>query len=115
MDAKITLSFNEDIIGKAKRFADANNISLSRLTEFLYSKITSGNYTQLEDLPIADWLYRGISGGRSQFYEPHVGTSLDKTGRRARLSLGGAQSFLAHALGAASGNELVNAAPATRQ
>lgn len=56
MDAKITLSFNEDIIGKAKRFADDNNISLSRLTEFLYSKITSGHYRQLEDLPVADWV-----------------------------------------------------------
>lgn len=56
MDAKITLSFNEDIISKAKRFADDNNISLSRLTEFLYSKITSAHYQQLEDLPVADWV-----------------------------------------------------------
>ncbi len=56
MDAKITLSFNEEIIGKAKKFADDNNISLSRLTEFLYSKITSGHYKQLEDLPVADWV-----------------------------------------------------------
>ena len=56
MDAKITLRFNEDIISKAKRFADDNNISLSRLTEFLYSKITSAHYQQLEDLPVADWV-----------------------------------------------------------
>ena len=56
MDAKITLSFNEEIIGKAKKFADDNNISLSRLTEFLYSKITSSHYQQLEDLPVADWV-----------------------------------------------------------
>jgi hypothetical protein len=40
MDAKITLSFDEAIITKAKRFADDNNISLSRLTEFLFSKVT---------------------------------------------------------------------------
>ena len=56
MDAKITLSFNEAIISKAKKFADDNNISLSRLTEFLYSKITSSHYKQLEDLPVADWV-----------------------------------------------------------
>jgi len=56
MDAKITLSFDEEIIGKAKKFADDNNISLSRLTEFLYSKITSGHYKQLEDLPVANWV-----------------------------------------------------------
>jgi hypothetical protein len=56
MDAKITLSFDETVIDRAKQFAEANNISLSRLTEFLYSKITSGHYKHLEDLPISDWV-----------------------------------------------------------
>jgi hypothetical protein len=56
MDAKITLSFDEDIIVKAKKFASENNISLSRLTEFLYSKMTSKNYESLENLPISDWV-----------------------------------------------------------
>jgi hypothetical protein len=56
MDAKITLSFDEAVIEKAKQYAEANNISLSRLTEFLYSKITSGHYKNLEDLPISDWV-----------------------------------------------------------
>ena len=62
MDAKITLSFNKDVISKAKNFAEDNNISLSRLTEFLYSKITSGHYQQLEDLPIADWVNQIAEG-----------------------------------------------------
>jgi hypothetical protein len=56
MDAKITLSFDAEVIDKAKRFADNNNISLSRLTEFLYRKITSHNYQSLEDLPLSDWI-----------------------------------------------------------
>ena len=56
MDAKITLSFDKDIIVKAKKFASENNISLSRLTEFLYSKMTSKNYESLENLPISDWV-----------------------------------------------------------
>ncbi len=56
MDTKITLSFNELVIDKAKRFADKNNMSLSRLTEFLYEKITSGNYNSLEDFEISDWV-----------------------------------------------------------
>ncbi len=56
MDAKITLSFDENIIGKAKKFADDQNISLSRLTEFLYSRMVSGNYKNLEALPVADWV-----------------------------------------------------------
>lgn len=56
MDAKITLSFDQEVINKAKKFAGSHNISLSRLTEFLYAKITSGHYDQLEDLPISDWV-----------------------------------------------------------
>lgn len=62
MDAKITLRFNQEVIQKAKSFADSNNISLSRLTEFLYSKITSGHYQQLEDLPLADWVSKVAEG-----------------------------------------------------
>jgi hypothetical protein len=56
MDSKITLSFDEAVIEKAKKFADSQNISLSRLTEFLYRKITSGNYESLESLPVASWV-----------------------------------------------------------
>lgn len=56
MDAKITLSFDESVITKAKRFADDNNISLSRLTEFLLSKVTSSSYKSLDELPVSDWV-----------------------------------------------------------
>lgn len=62
MDSKITLSFNETVITKAKKFADDNNISLSRLTEFLYLKITSGHYKSLEELPIAEWVSQVAEG-----------------------------------------------------
>ena len=56
MDAKVTLSFNKDVIDKAKEFAEQNNISLSRLTEYLYSQVTSKNYKSLEELPVSDWV-----------------------------------------------------------
>lgn len=56
MDAKITLSFDREVIRKAKKFAASKNISLSRLTEMLYEKITQGGYQSLEDFPIADWV-----------------------------------------------------------
>ena len=62
MDSKITLSFNEQIISKAKKFADKHNISLSRLTEMLYQKMTSGNYESLEDFPISDWVHQLAEG-----------------------------------------------------
>lgn len=56
MDAKVTLSFNKDVIDRAKQFAEQNNISLSRLTEYLYSQVTSKNYKSLEELPVSDWV-----------------------------------------------------------
>ena len=56
MDSKITLSFDEEVINKAKKYAEANNISLSRLTEFLLRKATTGHHTSLEDFPISDWV-----------------------------------------------------------
>jgi len=62
MDTKITLSFDESIITKAKRYADKNNISLSRLVEFLLQKVTSSGYQSFEDFPISDWLNQIAEG-----------------------------------------------------
>lgn len=56
MDAKITLSFNKSVIENAKDYAEENNISLSRLIEFLLTKVTSKSYKSLEDYPISDWV-----------------------------------------------------------
>jgi hypothetical protein len=62
MDTKITLHFDKTVIENAKRFAAENNISLSRLTEFLYRQITSGNYKSLEEFPISDWVSQVAEG-----------------------------------------------------
>lgn len=62
MDNKITLSFDESIITKAKKYAENNNISLSRLIEFLLKKVTANNYTSLEDFPISDWVKQVAEG-----------------------------------------------------
>ena len=70
MDAKITLSFDRDIIEKAKSFADSQNISLSRLTEFLYKQITSGTYKSLEDLPVSDWVLQ-VAEGQAAYKTRH--------------------------------------------
>ena len=76
MDAKITLSFDESVIQKAKKFAEAQNISLSRLTEFLYSRIVSGHYQSLEELPISDWVTM-VAEGQAEY----------KTKQRSRKEL----------------------------
>ena len=62
MDSKVTLSFNEEIINKAKKYAAENNISLSRLIEYLLTKIITKEYQSLEDLPIADWVHEVAEG-----------------------------------------------------
>jgi hypothetical protein len=62
MNAKLTLHFDQEVIEKAKTFAAAQNISLSRLTEYLYRQITSGNYKTLSDFPVADWVNQVAEG-----------------------------------------------------
>lgn len=61
MDAKVTLRFDEAVVNKAKRYAEKNNISLSRLVEFLLHQTVSG-YTSLEDLPVSDWVHQVAKG-----------------------------------------------------
>lgn len=73
MDSKVTLSFNEAVIKKAKKYADNNNISLSRLVEFLLSKVTSTHYASLEDYPVADWVQQ-VSDGQAEYHTKHKRT-----------------------------------------
>jgi hypothetical protein len=70
MDAKITLSFNAEVIEKAKEFAESHNVSLSRLTEFLYGQLTHNNYKSLHDLPIADWVSMVAEGQAEYITKP---------------------------------------------
>lgn len=62
MDAKITLSFNEAIATKAKKYAERNNVSLSRLVEFLLDKVTSTTYASFEEFPISNWVSQVAEG-----------------------------------------------------
>jgi hypothetical protein len=62
MNTKLTLSFDEDIIRKAKEYAANNNISLSGLIEFLLTKVTTKEYRSLEDFPISDWVSQVAEG-----------------------------------------------------
>ena len=66
MDAKITLSFDENTIIKAKQYAEDNNISLSRLTEILLNKVINGGYKSIEDYQISDWVNM-ISEGKVEY------------------------------------------------
>ena len=78
MDAKITLSFDETVIKKAKSYAERNNISLSRLTEFLLQKVTSNSYQSLEELPISDWVSIVSEGAVEYKTKPRKNKDLKK-------------------------------------
>lgn len=67
MDNKITLSFDESVIIRAKEYAQDNDISLSRLVEFLLKKVTSSHYTDLEDFPISDWVFQ-VGEGQAEYH-----------------------------------------------
>jgi hypothetical protein len=67
MDSKITLSFDESVISRAKEYAADNNIILSRLVEFLLKKITSSKHESMEDFPIADWVFQ-IGEGQAEYH-----------------------------------------------
>ncbi len=59
MDAKITMSFDEDVVIQAKKFAEEKGISLSRLTEYLFKRVTTQpkNYASLDEIPVADFIW----------------------------------------------------------
>lgn len=69
MDSKITLSFDTNIIDKAKHYAESQGISLSRLTEILLRKATHGGYREIEDIPISGWVST-LSEGESAYISP---------------------------------------------
>lgn len=62
MDAKLTLSFNKDVIAAGKTLAEQTGISLSRIVEHLIERATRQKYASIEDMPIADWI-KEISEG----------------------------------------------------
>ena len=62
MDTKLTLSFDAGVAERAKAFAEANNISLSRLIEFMLNKVTDKRYRSLDELPVSDWVSQVAEG-----------------------------------------------------
>ncbi|SER79292.1 DUF6364 family protein [Pedobacter rhizosphaerae] len=66
MDAKLTLSFNKEVVDRAKQYAAEQNISLSRLIEHLLTQVTAKPYPSLEDFPISDWVQM-VSEGEVEY------------------------------------------------
>jgi hypothetical protein len=77
MDTKITLSFDESVIVKAKAFAEANNISLSRLVEFMLSKVTDKRYRSIDELPVSDWV-NAVAEGEVEYVRKNASHNVKK-------------------------------------
>ena len=68
MDKKLTLSLNESIIETAKRYAKANNISLSKLIESYLGSLTKEEKKKMEISPLVKSLSGVISIDKN--YDP---------------------------------------------
>ena len=84
MDSKITLSFDKKVIERAKKYAESNNISLSRLMEMILDKITTNNYASLEDLPISDWVTMVSEGAAEYRTKPKTRSKLKEEFRNRK-------------------------------
>jgi hypothetical protein len=62
MDAKITLSFEKEVIEQAKAYAK----SKGRLTEVLLRRLTNEKPYSLEDFPVADWV-NNLAEGEAKY------------------------------------------------
>lgn len=51
MTTKLTLTLDNNVIERAKKYAKKNQISLSRLVEFYFKSLTSDKESQIENLP----------------------------------------------------------------
>jgi hypothetical protein len=76
MDAKITLSFDAQIVERAKEYADSRGISLSRLTEVLFRRLTAGGYVNIEDFPVSNWVHLLSEGEASYVKTPKSSKAL---------------------------------------
>lgn len=77
MDTKITLSFDAGVADRAKAFAEANNISLSRLVEFMLSKVTDKRYRTLDELPVSEWVSQ-VAEGEVTYVRKNAASSVKK-------------------------------------
>ena len=77
MDTKLTLSFDQGVAERAKAFAEANNISLSRLVEFMLSKVTDKRYRSLDELPVSDWVGQ-VAEGEATYVRKNAAQSVKK-------------------------------------
>lgn len=73
MDTKITLSFDEGVIANARAFAEQHNISLSRLIEFMLSKVTDKRYRSLDELPVSEWVSQ-VAEGEATYVRKNAAT-----------------------------------------
>ncbi|HEX4372756.1 MAG TPA: DUF6364 family protein [Puia sp.] len=66
MDAKVTLSFDADVIKKSKKLANESGLSLSRFIEVMLRNAGDKKYNSIEEMPISKWVM-DISEGKGVY------------------------------------------------
>jgi hypothetical protein len=64
---------------RPKEFAAKNNISLSRLTEFLLKKAISKTSKSLDELPVSDWVMQVSEGEVEYVRQPKSNESIEES------------------------------------
>ncbi len=70
MDTKVTLSFDKAVIEKAKKYAESQNMSLSRLMEFLLKQVTDKPTAKVYELPVSNWVNM-VAEGEAEYITPN--------------------------------------------
>lgn len=83
MDAKVTLSFDQEVVEEAKAYAERQGLSLSRLTEILLRRVIQTKPYSLEDYPISDWVSM-VSDGEAEYITTKKSSKASKKEFRER-------------------------------
>jgi len=78
MQSKVTLSFDKQIIEEAKVYAESQNMSLSRLTEYLLRQVMQQHHHKVEEYPIADWVAEVAEGQAEYLTKPKSRSAVKK-------------------------------------
>lgn len=86
MDTKLTLSFDQATIEKAKAYAASKGISLSRLMEIMLQRLIDNTEYSLETYPIQDWVSI-VAEGPAEYRKtkPHTKKSRMEEYKKSRL------------------------------
>jgi hypothetical protein len=78
MDTKVTLSFDQATIEKAKAYASSQGLSLSRMMEIMLQRLIDNSQYSLENYPVSDWVTI-VSEGPAEYRKANESLKKNRT------------------------------------